>query len=209
MSIKFNGRIRLRQTVMTLRTFFCQTSNNEASSSARLAFFRDQRVHCTPQPPRVETESYPEGDERSQRDGGEEVSCELVVVCRDPSKVLQVTEGVFDEVAALIAQLVISDGLLAVRVTGHDRHNCKLAQMLSQTVGIIALIREQVSCPLQSSQQKWRDRAVCDIAAGQHEDEGTTDDVRKGMDFGGLATPRRLDRLIFRPPFPRERIDAP
>lgn len=92
--------------------------------------------------PRVETHSYPECDEGCECDGGEEVSCELVVACGDPSKVLQAAEGVFDEMAALIAQLVISDVLLAVRATGNDRHDCRLAQMLSQLVGIIALISE-------------------------------------------------------------------
>jgi hypothetical protein len=47
-----------------------------------------------------------------------------------------------------------------------------------------------------------RDRAVSGIAAGRHEGEGATDYVGKGMDLGGLAAPRRPDRLIFRPPLP-------
>lgn len=104
--------------------------------------------------------------------------------------------------AALVALLVIPDGALAVGSSGNDRDDGRLAQALSQCVRIVSLVGKKVSRAFQASQQMGRDRAVCRVAAGQHEGERAADHVGEGMDFGGLSAPRRPDGLIFRPPLP-------
>lgn len=47
-----------------------------------------------------------------------------------------------------------------------------------------------------------RYRAVCRVAAGQHEGKWTPNHIREDMDFGDLPAARRPDSLIFRPPLP-------
>ena len=74
--------------------------------------------------------------------------------------------------------------------------------MLSQAVGIVSLVSEQIPCTLQARQQMGRNRAVRSITTSQHERERAADHVGKGMDFRGLPAARRADSLILRPPLP-------
>ena len=104
--------------------------------------------------------------------------------------------------AAFVSLGVVADLALAVRVAWNDRDYAVIAQMLSQAVGVVSLVGEQVSCPLQACQQRRRYRAVCRVAAAQHEGKGTPDHIREDMDFGGLPAAGRPDSLIFRPPLP-------
>ena len=59
-------------------------------------------------------QSSPERDEGSEGDSGEEVSGKLVVTCCDAPEVFQATEGILDEMAALVALCVVSDRALAI-----------------------------------------------------------------------------------------------
>lgn len=104
--------------------------------------------------------------------------------------------------AALVALFVIADDALAVRAARNDRNNCGLSQVPAQAVGIISLVGEQIPSTLQARQQARSNRAVSLIAAGEREGKRTPDHVCQGMDLGGLPTPRRSNRLIFRPPLP-------
>jgi len=59
-------------------------------------------------------QSYPERDECCEGDGGKEVSGEFIVAGCDTAKVLEPTEGVFNQVPILVSLFVICDGALPV-----------------------------------------------------------------------------------------------
>src|SRR3546814_4278268 len=71
-------------------------------------------------------------------------SSDLVVACGDPTEVFDPAEGIFDEVPATVAVLIVSDGSLAVAATRHDGAGAILAQGRPQPVCVVALVSEQV-----------------------------------------------------------------
>src|SRR3546814_2941952 len=61
-------------------------------------------------------------------------SSDLVVACGDPTEVFDPAEGIFDEVPATVAVLIVSDGSLAVAATRNDGAGAILAQGRPQPV---------------------------------------------------------------------------
>jgi hypothetical protein len=150
---------------------------------------------------RLQTRSEPEGDKGGERNGGEEVGCELVVTGGDAAEVLDPAEGVFDAVALPVAGLVVYDLALAVGAAGDDGHSPGLAQGPAQGVSVVSLVGQYVSSSLGAGQQRRGDGDVGDVARGEDQGEGASDGVSEGVDLGSLAAARGADRLRFRPPF--------
>lgn len=73
--------------------------------------------------------------------------------------------------------LNIADSALAVASAGNDRAGTFLAQTLANIAGILALVTEQVSHGIRSSEQRQRCLDVADVARGEHQGIGPTQHV--------------------------------
>lgn len=94
---------------------------------------------------RVETQSNPERDEDGDGDGGQEVPGEFVVACVDAPEVLDAAESVFDEMPIPITPFVIDDFALPVDTPRNDRDDAVAAQVCPDSIGVIALVSQQVA----------------------------------------------------------------
>lgn len=108
-----------------------------------------------------------------------------------------------DAPALAVAAPVVADAALAAALGRDDRRDAFLPQVGAQPVGIVALVGGQAADAAGRCGQNLRGRAhVTGIARRQQEDAGTAQHIGEGVDLGGLATPRRADRLRLGPPFP-------
>ena len=126
----------------------------------------------------------------------------FIVAGGNATEILDPAEGIFDEMAAAVTLLIVSDCAFAVAATGNDGAGAKVAQGLAQAVGIVALVAEQVSHTPRAFEQRRRGLYVADIAGGQHQRVGAAQHIGQGMDLGCPAAARTTDRLRLAPPFP-------
>src|SRR3546814_8169836 len=94
-------------------------------------------------------------------------SSDLVVACGDPTEVFDTAEGIFDEVPATVAVLIVSDGSLAVAAIRNDGAGAILAQGRPQPVCVVALVDEQVAHRSGAFEQCRCSLHIADIASRQ------------------------------------------
>lgn len=111
---------------------------------------------------------------------------------------MSLQKDVLDPVSLAIADLVVSDFLLAFDVLRDDGNGAALTPRPMDGVGIIDLVGQEVAGAVSLVPQEACRIGVGDIARRQVEGVRTAKDIREGVDLGRLTAAGRADRLIFR-----------
>ncbi len=104
--------------------------------------------------------------------------------------------------AIFIALLVVLDGTFPVGSAGDHRADTLGSEGLSQVVGVVALVGQQMLGAGQVAEETGGGLDVGDVSGRQPKAEGSADRVRKCMDFRGFPAAREADLLRLIPPFP-------
>lgn len=113
---------------------------------------------------------------------------------------LDLVDEPLDQIALLVEELVVGDGLGARAARWNDCLGAELGDASAKAIGIKAHIGEEIL------EEKTTDQAlglanVVDLACGQNEADGIAEGVDPNVDLGAQAAARTPDRLIFVPPF--------
>ena len=136
--------------------------------------------------------------------GGEEISGELVVACRDAPKILEPTETALDDIAPPIGSLVEAVPSDAVGFIGDDGLGAALLDRSAQRIAVIAFICDDGPGLGGERQDIGRSSDIGVLTGRQVENDRPAQRIAQSMDFGGAATARAADRLTMLPPFPPE-----
>src|SRR5215212_1581853 len=132
-------------------------------------------------------------------DGSGVAGVGFVVAGGDGPELLQLGEGVLDEVAPAVHVTVEVDGGLAVGLGRDHRGGAAIVKLCSEPVGVEGFVAEQ-SAEGDALDQRPHADAVVALAGQQHEAHQIAEGVNEGDDLGGQAAARAADRLIPGPP---------
>src|ERR687885_217486 len=133
-------------------------------------------------------------------DGGGVAGVGLVVAGGDGPELLQLGEGVLDQLAPAVHVAVEVDGGLAVGLGRDHRDGTAIVEVRPEPVGVEGLVAEQSAKGDALDQRRHAD-AVVPLAGQQDEAHQVAERIDQGDDLGGQPTPRPADGLILRPPF--------
>jgi hypothetical protein len=130
-------------------------------------------------------------------DGGEEVSCGLVITGRDSAELFELAKEVLDPVACLIEVFIIITLHLAIRFGRNYCHFSGLRQRLQHPlVGIVALIGNH-DRRLERRQQDIGSVQITGLAGRQYEASRMTQGIDGSMNLGAQSASAASDRLVF------------
>ena len=135
-------------------------------------------------------------------DGGEIVSCELVVSCGDTPEILEPAETSFDDVSTLVGNLVKAMQDDAVRLVWNDGPGAALDDVGSQGIAVIALVGDERAHGRGERQHVRGGGDVGVVTGRQMKRMGSAIGVTQRVDFGGAPAARATDVLRLLPPFP-------
>src|SRR5215203_3032942 len=124
----------------------------------------------------------------------------LVVAGGDGPELLQLGEGVLDQVAPAVHVAVEADDGLAVRLGRDHRGGAAGVKLRPEPVGVEGFVAEQGAEGEALDQRRHAD-GVLALAGQQDEAHQIAERVGEGEDLGGQATARAADRLVPGPPF--------
>ena len=128
--------------------------------------------------------------------GGEEVSCGLVVAGGDAAELLELGEEVLDQVPCFVEVAIVIPAHLAVGLWGdhdglagggqRDDHPC---------IGVESLVGDQ-RIGLHRRQQMVGARQIVCLAAGQEEAQRIAQGIDQGVNLGAQPSPGAADGLV-------------
>src|SRR5829696_7002057 len=124
----------------------------------------------------------------------------FVVASGDGPELLQLGEGVLDEVAPAVHVAVEADGGLAVGLGRDHRGGAAGVKLRPEPVGVEGFVAEQ-GAEGGALDQRRHANGVVALARQQDEAHQIAEGVREGDDLGGQAAARAADRLVLGPPF--------
>src|ERR687889_2322612 len=133
-------------------------------------------------------------------DGGGVAGVGFVVAGGDGPELLQLGEGVLDQVAPAVHVAVEVDGALAVGLGWDHRGGTTIVEVRPEPVGVEGLVAEQGAEGDALDQRPHAD-AVVALAGQQDEAHRVAEGVDQGDDLGGQPAARAADGLISSPPF--------
>ena len=136
----------------------------------------------------------------NQRDGGEEVSCELVVAGGDTAEVFEFVEETFDEVALAIDRWIDGTLDLAVSLGGDVRSRPMFGEQFEDGAGVVAPIGDDVASRPEPLDQRRHGGLVGGLARREHEPDRQAASIDHGVDLGAQSPTRTADGVI-RAPF--------
>ena len=138
----------------------------------------------------------------SQRQGGEEVSCELVEACGDAAEVFELVEEPFDEIALAvnlgIDRATDPDVALARDVGG----SATGLDELDDGAREVAPVGDDIAVQVEALEQRRGGRLVGGLARGEDQADRQAAAVDDGVDFGAQSAARSSDGVIRAPFFP-------
>ena len=132
-------------------------------------------------------------------DSGGVAGIGLVIASGDCSELLQLGEGVLDEMAPAVHVAVEADGGLAVGLGRDHRGGAAVVKLRSEPIGVEGFVAEQ-SAEDDALNQRLHADAVVALAGQQDEAHQSAEGIDEGDDLGGQATARAADRLLLGPP---------
>jgi hypothetical protein len=130
-------------------------------------------------------------------DGGEEVSCSLVVAGSNGAELFEPAEEVLDAVTCLIQVLIVVALHFAIRFGWNHRRFSSLRQPLQNPfVGIVALVGQHDGC-FESRQQCIGPLQITSLSGGQQESCRIPQGINSSMDFGAQPAFTASNRLVF------------
>src|ERR671932_334408 len=133
-------------------------------------------------------------------DGGGVAGVGLVVAGGDGPELLQLGEGVLDQVAPAVHVAVEVDGGLAVGLGWDHRGGTTTVEVGPGPVGVEGLVAEQ-GAEGDALDQRLHADAVVPLAGQQDEAHQVAERIDQGDDLGRQAAARAADGLISSPPF--------
>src|SRR5215203_4945206 len=133
-------------------------------------------------------------------DSGGVAGVGLVVAGGDGPELLQLGEGVLDQVAPSVHVEVEADDGLAVRLGRDHRGGAAGVKLRPEPVGVEGFVAEQRAEGEALDQRRHADSVVA-LAGQQGEAHQIAERVDQGEDLGGQATARAADSLVPGPPF--------
>jgi len=113
---------------------------------------------------------------------------------------LDLVEEPLDQIAIPIDDFVVGDGLRACAIGGHDRLGAHLCDDVAETIGVVALVSEQL-VEVESRDQGLGLLDVMHLTCRQNETQGIAERVDDGIDLRAQAAARTPDLLRIAPPF--------
>src|SRR4028119_1215639 len=132
-------------------------------------------------------------------DGGGVAGVGLVVAGGDGTELLQLGEGVLDQVAPAVHGAVEADGGSAVGLGRDHRDGATGVKLRPEPVGVEGFVAEQ-GAEGDTLDQRLHADAVVALAGQQKEAHQGAESVDEGEDLGGQAAARAADGLIAGPP---------
>src|SRR5918997_4756540 len=132
-------------------------------------------------------------------DGGGVAGVGFVVASGDGPELLQLGEGVLDQVAPAVHVAVEADGGLAVRLGRDHRGGTTGVKLRPESVGVESLVAEKGAEGEALDQRRHAD-AVVALAGQQKGAHQIAEGIDEGDDLGGQAAARAADGLIAGPP---------
>lgn len=145
--------------------------------------------------------SEPESRGR-ESDGGEEVSCELVVACGDASEVLELVEEAFDEVALPVELRIDGALVLPVALCGDMRAGAAEGDDLEDGLGVVAAVCDGIGSRAQAVEQGRDGGLVGGLAWRDQQTDGQAAGVDDRVELGAQSSTRAADGVIRAPFFP-------
>ena len=138
----------------------------------------------------------------SESDGGEEVSCELVIAGGDAPEVLEFVEEALDEVA-LAVELGIDRAANPYVALGWDMGPSAAGlDDLDDGTGGVSAVGDHVARQTEAIEQLRGGGLVGRLAGGEHEADREAACVDDDMDLGAQSSTRTADGVIRAPLFP-------
>src|SRR3712207_2026584 len=133
-------------------------------------------------------------------DGGGVAGVGFVVAGGDGPELLQLGEGVLDQVAPAVHVAVEVDGGLSVGLGWDHRGGPTIVEVRPEPVGVEGLVAEQ-SAEGDAFDQRPHADAVVALAGQQDEAHQGAERIDQGDDLGGQPAARVADGLMLSPPF--------
>lgn len=128
-------------------------------------------------------------------DAGEKVFCELVVACRDGTKVLEFVEEALDQVALAIKGEVAGQWDRTAGMGRNDRSDLPVGEGFDEGISIIGLVTDQ-SRRIGLLEQGLRTSEVAGLAWRKHQLDGIAQGIDERVNFGAQSAARSADRLL-------------
>jgi hypothetical protein len=128
-------------------------------------------------------------------DSGEKISRELVVACRDGTKVLEFVEEAFDEVAFAVECEVASPRKFAVGFWRNHRGYSPLSESVDQLICVVSLIAKQ-GIRIDAVDQLLRASQIVGLPRREHQFDRIAQGIDERMDFGRQSAAGSADRLF-------------
>ena len=116
-------------------------------------------------------------------DSSEENVGELVVACRDGSKVFEFIEEALDEVAFAVEREIASPGRLAIGFWRDHRCDSSLRESVDQQISVVSLVTQQ-GIWISAGDQLLRARQIVGLPWREHQFDGIAQGIDERMDFG-------------------------
>ena len=127
---------------------------------------------------------------------------ELVVTGSDAAPILESTEAALNHVAPLIGLLVVTNGLLAIGLTGDDGLDAAFFEESTKRIGVVSLVGQEFSDARDQAHAGFGNDAVGRVAGCQYEYPWTAVIIDDRMDLAVPAAFGDAYRLRLCPPFP-------
>jgi hypothetical protein len=128
-------------------------------------------------------------------DSGEKISRELVVACRDGTKVLEFVEEALDKVAFAIECEVAIPRRFAVGFWGNHRGYSPLSESVDQLICVVSLIAKQ-GIRIGTVDQLLRASQIVGLPRRKHQFDRIAQGIDERMDFGRQSAAGSADRLL-------------
>lgn len=120
---------------------------------------------------------------------------EFFIARGDATKMFELIEAPFDQVARLVAMTVIVAGVLAVRARRNDGFGLLGLDPFDQGVRVVAFVRDHRAGPRRLVEQCWGLADVGLLGPGEGKADGVAQRIDDAVDFGSKAAPRTSQSL--------------
>ena len=127
---------------------------------------------------------------------------EFVVACGNAPEILEPAIAAFDDVAAFVGSLVVTNPLFAVGPSRDHRHDTAFPQRVAKGIAVVSFVTQQLLEAGDALDAFRRHRNVRDVAGRENQHPRSTELIDDRMKLAVSPAPRDADRLFRGPPFP-------
>ena len=128
-------------------------------------------------------------------DASQKVSGELIVACRDSSKVLEFIEEALDEVAFAVEGEIAGQWDRTAGMGRNDRGDLPVREGFEHSIGVIGLVANE-GLRIGILKQRLRTSEIVGLPWRKHQLHGIAQRIDERVDFGAQSAARPADRLL-------------